>query len=511
MSIRIKSTLFTITSAVVYQLVILLSGFLVRRAFLEFIGVYYLGFDGFFNTIISLLSLLDLGIGASSIFYISKAIAKNNIEEVILTYRVYAGLYRKVAFIMTIIGIIICLNISNFVELGENSLRFMQIIFLLQFSKTVSNYLLICPRITMQCNQKNYINIAVDTISALVFMIVKLIVLFTFKNYVAYLIVMLLELVITNLFIRVIFYREFPQVRIKQKVSKEITANVLAYAKSIIFSNINDFVYRSTDNLVITYFLGFTDVGYMSNYYYVFNAIDAMFAQFYLSVAASVTNFIHDDNVNEDENISKLFYIVLFVGFVMTLFCSIFLFGLTNEFIGIAFGQKYVKSKLIVFVMTCTFMLIALQTCLYMYISGKGLMKYEIKFSIVCTILNLTTSIYLVQKIGVLGVLIGTLLSTILFFSMRSRLVVNKIIHNPKLYIKTILKYISIIIISIFILQFILISDVTNFVSFIFRGITCFIVFIFMLLPFINTIEFLYLKKEIVSFFKKTKSNKSLL
>lgn len=503
MSVRVKSTLFTVASSVVYQIVILLSGFLVRRAFLQYIGLYYLGFDGFFNTIISLLSLLDLGIGASSVFFISKAFAKNNREEVLDTYRVYSNLYKKVALAMLILGILICLNISRFVELGENSVQFIQLIFILQFARTVSNYLLICPRTTLQCNQKNYINITVDAISALIFMIVKLATLYITHSYIAYLIVMLIEIIFTNLFIRVIFVKQFPESRVKKTLSIEAKKNILGYSKSIIFSNINDFVYRSTDNLVITYFLGFTEVGYMSSYYYVFNAIDALFSQFYLSVAASVTNFIHDDSVNEDDNVSNLFYTILFVGFIMASFCSLFLFGLTNEFIEIGFGKQYVQSQVLVLVMTTTFTLVALQTSLYMYITGKGLMKHEVKFSIACTILNLTASIFLVKYIGVLGVLVGTLLSTILFFIMRSRLVVTKIIHNPKKYIIVIVRYLLTIFIGIFLLQFVFISNVTGFFTFILRGVTCFVVFLILLLPYIKTKEFVYLKNLVLSFVAK--------
>lgn len=502
MTIRVKSTFFTIASTIVYQIVILLSGFLVRKAFLNNIGIYYLGFDGFFNTIISLLSLLDLGIGASSIFYISRSFAKKKQSEAIATYRVYSSLYRKVALLMTIIGIIICLNISNFVDLGRNDVLFIQLVFLLQFARTVSNYLLICPRTTMQCYQKNYVNITLDTLSAIIFMIIKLVIITFTHNYLAYLVVMLLEIIITNVIIRILFYKEFPQAKQKEEISIDIQSDILKYAKSIVFSNINDFVYRSTDNFVITLFLGFSSVGFMSNYYYVFNAIDAFFAQFYLSFSASITNFIHDDTINEEDNIVNLFYTVLFVGFVMTLFCSIFLFGLTNEFILIAFGKEYVQSKFIVLVMTLTFMLVALQTCFYMYISGKGLMKYEIKYSIACTVLNLTVSILLVQKIGIVGVLIGTLLSTILFFYMRSSIIIKMIIHKPIFYIKTISKYIITVLFSIFILQFILVSNVTTVFSFILRGFTCLFLFLLMIMLYIKTKEFKYLANVIRSLFK---------
>ncbi|MEF9892039.1 MAG: hypothetical protein RR738_01720 [Anaerorhabdus sp.] len=490
MTVRVKSTIYTFISSIVYQAIILLSGFLVRRAFLNSIGVDFLGVDGFFSTIISMLNLLDLGVGASSVFFMSKAFAKRDRQEVVSVYRVYQTFYKYIALIMLFLGIIISFNISRFVNVGSYEVKFLQVVFLLQFARTISSYLLICPRTALQCNQKNYICITLDSISAIVFMIVKLIVITKTGNYMYYLVIMLSEIIVVNLFIRFIFRKEFPEVKKRIKLNEKNKKEVSKYASSIVFSNINDFVYRSTDNMVLTTFLGFRTVGFMSNYYYIFNAIEALFAQIFLSVAASVTNYIHDDDVNENENVTKLFYTVFFVGFLLTLFCSICLFGLTNGFITIAFGSQYVLDDNIKMVMTATFSIVSMQVPLYMYISGKGLINKEVLFSIACTVVNLTISIVLVQKIGTLGVLLGTLSSSILFFTMRARLVITNIIHEPWRFVKTAVIYFGAITIGLFTIQNIFVFHINSWTLLVLKGLCCLVVFVLISLIFIRCTEF---------------------
>lgn len=490
MTMRVKSTLYTFASSIAYQVIILLSGFLVRRAFLNSIGVETLGVDGFFSTIISMLNLLDLGIGASSIFFMSKAFAKKDRDEVISIFRVYQTFYKIIAVVLFVVGIVISFNITNFVDAGAHDVQFLQIVFMLQFARTISTYLLICPRIALQCNQKNYISITVDAISALIFMIIKLVVITVTRNYMFYLLAMLIEIIVVNLFIGHIFKKEFPEIKQKAKLNARNKKEVTTYAKSIIFANVNDFVYRSTDNMVLTTFLGFSVVGFMSNYYYIFSAIEALFAQIFLSVAASVTNFIHDDEVNEAANVTDLFYTVFFVGFALTLFCSICLIGLTNGFITVAFGAQYVLDNSIKLVMGTTFTIISMQVPLYMYISGKGLINKEILFSIACTVLNLTLSIILVQRIGTIGVLIGTLASSVLFFSMRARLVITEIIHQPMRFIKTALLYFGAIAFGVLCIEFGFSFIVTSWLGLFAKGVSCVLVFGFVFIFFVQSKEF---------------------
>ena len=65
---RINNSIKNIYISIVTQIVIVLLGFLSRKIFLDNLGSEYLGINGLLTNILSMLSLVEGGIGASIIY-----------------------------------------------------------------------------------------------------------------------------------------------------------------------------------------------------------------------------------------------------------------------------------------------------------------------------------------------------------------------------------------------------------------------------------------------------------
>ena len=93
--------------ATIMNLVIVLIGFIAQRIFLQTLGTEYLGINGLFTNILSMLGIIELGLGSAIIYHLYQPIAeddKNKIKSLMLFYKVG---YRVIGFIIAILGLLL--------------------------------------------------------------------------------------------------------------------------------------------------------------------------------------------------------------------------------------------------------------------------------------------------------------------------------------------------------------------------------------------------------------------
>lgn len=502
MSSRMVNTKYNLYTSVIYQAVSAIINIVVRKIFLVHFGLFFLSLDGYFSNIITMLNLLDLGIGTSSMYFLAKAYASKDDEEIYITYIAYKKLYYILAIIITIFGLIVCYNIAMLVNIDGYDLNYIRLIFLLTLSRTIAFYLLSTARNTLQFSQRNYVNMIINIIAVIFFSAIRIISIFLFENYLLYVLLLLAEVVFTFFASNFYFKKYIVKVSYTKEIVKEKIKEILRYGKKLIVVNINSFIFNSTDNLIINEILGLNYVGLMSNYYMIINSITLFANQILESAHASIYNFLNDKNSNDIDNSIRLLYTLNFISFIIASFCGICLFGLTDEFISIMYGNEYVLNKSVILLFVLNLIILMFQSPLTAYSNGLGLVKFEIAYSTIMAIVNLTFSIILGYKIGIQGVLLGTLLANLIMTFGKMNIIFKNYDISIKNYLLTITKYISIIIFNLGIIYFIFPKQCNNFVDFIIRGIMCCLLFVGCILLFYKNSEFEKVKQIALNFMR---------
>ena len=88
------------------QVCTLLLQFVNRRVFIMFLDIEYLGYQSLFSNVFSLLSVTEMGIGSIIAFHLYKEIINKNFEEIGKLMCLYKWLYRIVAAVVAVIGLI---------------------------------------------------------------------------------------------------------------------------------------------------------------------------------------------------------------------------------------------------------------------------------------------------------------------------------------------------------------------------------------------------------------------
>ena len=101
---RTKNSLINLTAAMVGQLVAVPIGFVARLVFIRILGAEYLGINGLFTSILTMLSLVELGIGPAIIFSLYKPLAENDTKKVQAIMQLYKKAYAIIGTGIIVLG-----------------------------------------------------------------------------------------------------------------------------------------------------------------------------------------------------------------------------------------------------------------------------------------------------------------------------------------------------------------------------------------------------------------------
>lgn len=102
---RTKKAIKNIATSIISQVVIIILGFVSRKVFIDNLGTEYLGINGLLTNILSMMVLIEGGIGISIVYNLYKPLAENNKEQIIALVNLYKKSYRVLALIILIISI----------------------------------------------------------------------------------------------------------------------------------------------------------------------------------------------------------------------------------------------------------------------------------------------------------------------------------------------------------------------------------------------------------------------
>ena len=104
---RTQNAIFNSIVSIIVQILKIILAFANRSIFIYYLGIVYLGLNGLFSSILSVLSLAELGIGTAIAVSLYKPLVENNIAKINAYMQMYKRIYTKIASIVLILGIVI--------------------------------------------------------------------------------------------------------------------------------------------------------------------------------------------------------------------------------------------------------------------------------------------------------------------------------------------------------------------------------------------------------------------
>lgn len=496
---RVEKTIKNIKVAMLYQLTILLIGFIDRKLFLSVLGVNYLGFHGLFGNIITMLSLAELGVGTAIIYNLYKPLEDENKEEVAALMQLYKKVYYVIGAAIGVIGIILMFFLPTLIKEPMQNMTYVRGIYLVFLAGTVLTYLTGYKRAVLYADQKNYILLLGDMAGNTIGVIAKIITLLTLKNYMAYVVVHAGFKVLPNIWASYQVNKLYPYInKLRVELPVEKLKNIKENIKDLFIHKISHFVVTSTDSLIISSFIGISIVGYLANYNMIIGALMGFVAQGVEALQASMGNLIVS---RSKEKVEEVYDRLTFASFWIGSFCAVALVCLVQPFIKLWLGPEYFLENSVVLIIIVNFFLWILTRPLWQMMTVAGLFKEDKINALVEIVVNLVVSLVLVHKLGLVGVLLGTMISYIVAWIMKSRLLYRRFFKKSyRYYYGKIIIYGLITVVEVLITYGICkkISVGNYYIRFILQAMTCLVIpNVINIILFIKANEFKYFERLI--------------
>lgn len=407
MATRTQHAKRNIITSVTNKLVSMLATFVTRTIIIRYLGSVYLGLDSLFVSLLSILSLAELGVGAAMVFSMYKPIAENDTPSVCALLNLYRTLYRWIAAVMTVIGLALIPFLHLIVKSDLPPDVNLYTLYLINLSSSVLSYLMFAYRSSLFTATQHYsVNNNIYTYFKIGSTVAQAIAVMIFRNYYYYCWILPLTQLAKNYAIYIISNKMFPQYQCEGVVPKEELDNIKKRVAGMFLYRLSSIFRNSLDSIVLSAFLGLTVLAKYNNYYYILNAIAGIISLASSSITASVGNSIVLETKKKNyQDFNKLQLLYMWLGS----WCTICLLCCFTPFIKLWVGEEMLFGNGITIIFCIYFLTMNFTRICYVYRQAAGLWWQDRFRPIAETVTNFVLNIVLVRYIGVTGVMFSTI------------------------------------------------------------------------------------------------------
>ena len=427
--------LMSSTISMAAQVIYLLINFVLRRFFIRYFGVEILGINGVLVDVLNTLSLADLGVQSAIIFRLYEPLACGAEDEINEILTLFRKVYWAIGLFIVVGGLVCMPFLGLLVKDVSYSMAYIRGAFFFQLCVSASTYFLAYKRTILYADQKQYLSSLVDIICNFLFAVVKFLVIVLAGNYYVYLIVQIIQNVVSNLVVDYICRKKYPYLNVNAPVGKELKSNLFDDVKNVFAGKIASYVYGSTDNLVISSLIGTVVVGYVSSYKYITSCLMSIVYYMMTPIQPMIGNYLVDEGLDSSK---RLFENYTFVRYFFAMIFMVPAVCLADNFIAIWIGEEYIMSSAITWLLVADTYISIVYGPTGEYINAKGLFAKEKKVMLLGAFLNITLSVAGTFVIGIYGVLLGTVICQMILWIGKSRIVFQDILYLNK---KEVLSY----------------------------------------------------------------------
>lgn len=502
---RTKNSIKNICMSILTQIVITLLGFVSRKVFIDNLGTEYLGVNGLLSNVLSMLSLVEGGIGTSIVYNLYKPLAENDEPRIIALVQLYKKLYGILAIVVFGLSLTLYPFLGVLMKDGS-TVTSINIIYFIFVSKNIISYLNAHKWSLINADQKGYVLAKYNLIFNILTTVSKIIVLVVTNNYILFLLIEVAIFVIQNLWNGKVVNERYSYIRTKKKyiVEKDVKNNLITNVKALFLHNIGSYCVFGTDNILISAFISVKAVGLYSNYTMIIGQLSSLLNPILGGIGASVGNLIATENKEKNYEIFNVTYLINFWIYGI---CGIFLYNLLEPFINWWLGNGLLLDKLTFMIILINFYLSGMRNSIITFKSKAGIFTNDKYVPIIESIINLGSSIILVKYFGLAGILIGTTISTIVLpLWVQAKLVYNKVFNRSvSEYFKKYFLYLGITI-GVGIITTVLSNmiSISGFFGLVIKGIICVVApNIILILIFYRSTELRYIKNILIRYIKR--------
>lgn len=406
---RTKNATKSIAAGLFLKAYQMIMPFLIRTAMIYFMGMQYLGLNSLFASVLQVLNLAELGVGAAMVFSMYKPVAEDDAVTICALMKLYRRYYRIIGLMIGGVGLLLTPVIPKLITGSVPDELNIYILYWLNLGATVLSYWLFAYKnCLLQAHQRADI-ISIMTVAANTVQYAgQFLVLVFIRNYYVYVVVTLVSVALINVVIGIAATRMYPQYRPRGKLSREEEKKINQKIRDLFTGKLGYVVDKSVDSIVISAFLGLTALAVYQNYFFILTSITGVIEIILTSVIAGLGNsFVVETKEKNRRDLEKFTFLFMWLAGV----CTCCFLGMYQPFMEIWVGSEMMLHFGAVVCFALYFYSHSLSRLLNVYKDAAGLWHKDRFRPLTTALVNLTLNLLLVKQWGIYGVLLSTVVA----------------------------------------------------------------------------------------------------
>lgn len=413
---RVHRSVMNVKVGMLLYILSLFLAFFSRKVFLDCLGAEFIGLTGMLMNIMSFLSVAELGIGTSIVYFLYKPLQENNHEKINEVMSMLAFLYRCIGIVIFVCGFVVSLFFPWWFGNLSTGLLLVYFAFYSFLLSSMAGYIFNYKQLLVGANQKQYLVNAYFQTIGIVQSIVQILLAYYYRNLWLWVVV---GLVFTIIGIIVFNYRIkqlYPWLKVSMSEGRKNLRQypeVLRKTRQIFVQKIKDFILYRSDEILVGAFVSVVQVAYYGNYTIITSKLNYLVNILSDGMNAGIGNLVAEGNM---KNTMKVFWELTAIRFFIT---GAIVFGLLlflQAFVVCWFGAQYRLSNVIVYLLIFNIFIFLSRGVVENYISAHGLFS-DVWAAWTELALNLTVTLCLAPFYGIVGILLGKVIS-VFFIAM---------------------------------------------------------------------------------------------
>lgn len=417
-----------------FMIVISVLGFVQNKYFVQYMGMEVLGMMKLFSQLLAYINIIEMGVGGASAYALYKPLAEKDYNKTSIILCTMESIYNKIAIIIFLLGIVSMPLMKFFID-TINFTYEIYFYWILYISNTVLTYFFIKYQILFTANQEYLYVKTIQSINTIVFKILQIFFIIKYHSFYIYIMLLIGDTLLQFVF----FFFHYKKNYLYIKKTKEKYSEIKKDIKNIFWHRVGGLVVFNTDLILISKFVSLEAVGIYASYQMILQIIETIIGILKSVLTPKIGKFI-SQNKKEDIYVSFKELNILFI--LLSIFFSHIAYVLIDKFVNLWLGKEFILSSLTTKLIFINLFISIFRKNLDMYKDGSGFFD-DIKSPLYESFINLFVSIILGMRMGLDGIIIGTIVSNVIVILIYRPILVFKRCFNKnwKEYIKIYTNY----------------------------------------------------------------------
>ena len=439
---KTKKTILNLITDIIPLLIISVLGIYKVKLFLQILGDSTLGLYQMYNNLIVYVTFIDGGLSSALLFSLYKPNTDKDdkkINELLsggLTVFSQIGMYVFGASFVVSLLVFFLIKDSPFTYL------YVALTFFIFALSSVIEYFFVPYNALLEVKEKKHIYNLITQIGQITISIIEIVLLLNHVEFIYILMSHSIVKIITKIIEVIICKKMFPNVNVREEKKDYHFKKLLG---SLMFHKVNGLVGSNIDSLIISSFLGLGYVAIYSAYNYIINMLKKILGKLSSSMTAIIGNGLLEDKKRMYEIYHEYNSALFFIAIVV---CVPLMYAI-NGFINMYYDGEIVTSSILAISFALLLFVYIIKLSSTVYIDAAGLYKETKTCSLTDTIVNLILSLVLTYFFGIAGVVIATIISSLLSEYVMKTMIVHQYVFKKSsvsYFVKNIKFYIIFII-----------------------------------------------------------------